>query len=174
MGGPSLPLAPPYALPTHPPTHTHAHAGAGSVIIARGSSAPAANQPSVPQDLQATKGGSYIIGRKHSGEWEPGENIERPLPFDGAAEYVIALPGGRGLLLSYSAMSEQGRAPRPPNKANQDSYTCVAGLGNNPNVVRRQRRRARPRAYGGVPARPPARHHRAPLLAGGAGAVWSV
>ena len=108
--------------------HQYEATGAGSVIISRGND----TRPAIPFDMQATKGGSYVIGRKTSRDWEPGESIDRPATFETAQHYYLRLPDGRALKLSYSAMSEQGRTPRPPNKANQDSYACVVGLGNNP------------------------------------------
>jgi hypothetical protein len=77
----------------HPHTHTPVtRAGGGSVIMARGShsSGPRGDSDGGDDDaLAPTKGGSYVIGRKYAGAWEPGSPIDRPENFTRAAHYYM-------------------------------------------------------------------------------------
>ena len=86
---------------TYTSSHATLRSGGGSVIIARGEAKKQGSDITVPTDLHATKGGSYIIGRKLDGEWEPGELIERPAAFSEAKHTFIQLGNGRTLKLSY-------------------------------------------------------------------------
>lgn len=85
--------------------------------------------------LMASKGGSYIIGRKMADDWEPGAPIERPPTSSQSMHTYLPLPNGQVLRLTYGSASEQGRAPRPPHKPNQDSFVCLERLGNDSSVA---------------------------------------
>ena len=117
--------------------------GGGSMIMAGPS---AASRAGTDDDaLLPTKGGSYIIGRKRVGDWEPGAPIARPDNSMRAAHFYMAAdpsqrsssgPGsGEVLRVSHSVISVQGRSPHPPSKPNQDSHLILHRLGNVDNLV---------------------------------------
>lgn len=87
--------------------------------------------------MVVSKGGSYVIGRKYAGAWEPGTPIERPDNFLSARSAYIPLDEQktRFLKLSYSAYSEQGKSPKPPIKPNQDSFVAIEKLGNDEHLA---------------------------------------
>ena len=97
------------------------------------SSKPARPVGNTSQDvLEATKGGSYIIGRKLDNDWEPGAPILRPENTSRTTHAYVNVPGGTTLRISYGCISEQGRSARPPHKENQDSFISLGAVGNNP------------------------------------------
>ena len=51
--------------------------------------------------LMASKGGSYIIGRKMADDWEPGAPIDRPPTSSQSMHTYLPLPNGQVLRLSY-------------------------------------------------------------------------
>lgn len=118
------------APPRGPPAAAYDAPGAGSIILARRASADDAA-------LQQTKGGSYVIGRKAAGAWEPGSPIRRPENSAATSHFYMPPAPGDGwvLRLSFAAVSLQGRSPHPPNKPNQDSFLALPRLGNAPDVA---------------------------------------
>lgn len=110
--------------------------GAGSIILARGGGELRASDVGGHGDFVPTKGGSYIIGRKNAGDWEPGSPIQRPDNSESASHfYMYADSSGDVVRLTYSAISIQGRSPHPPNKPNQDSFIALPRLGNSDDVA---------------------------------------
>ena len=75
------------------------------MILARGSRVPDGQKAGAASDdsaLQPTKGGSYIIGRKYSGAWEPGSPIDRPDSSVATAHYYMPPDGTGGTVLRVS------------------------------------------------------------------------
>ena len=116
-----------------PPPVLQATGAGGSLIMSVNSPEMSRSKAfAQPDALEATKGGSYIIGRKVDGEWEPGVPIQRPENTATTAYTYINTTGGSVLRISYGCTSEQGRSARPPHKENQDSFLALGALGNNP------------------------------------------
>jgi hypothetical protein len=93
--------------------------------------------PAAADDPVATKGGSYIIGRKYAGEWEPGSAITRPENTVRTQYAYIDVPGvgDQVLRVSFGCVSEQGRSAKPPHKPNQDSFVALPSLGSSSNMA---------------------------------------
>lgn len=119
---------------TSPGAELQATGAGGSLIMAvHGAPKPQARGAPPPGEdaLEATKGGSYVIGRKLDDTWEPGAPILRPENTAQTAFSYTDVPDGTVLRISYGCISEQGRSARPPHKANQDSFLALGGVGGN-------------------------------------------
>lgn len=118
-----------------PDVELQATGAGGSLIMAvQGSNPPTSKTAGAATGgaLEATKGGSYIIGRKLEHDWEPGAPILRPENTAHTAFAYVNVPDGTVLRVSYGCISEQGRSARPPHKANQDSFVALNAVGSNP------------------------------------------
>lgn len=124
--------------PQPPSSHELAPTGGGSIIISKSALEDRSHADGATdgnQSMVVTKGGSYVIGRKYAGAWEPGDSIARP---DNTLETrVVYVPVNETtvLRLAYAAVSEQGRSPRPPHKPNQDSFICMEAPGDDPSLA---------------------------------------
>jgi hypothetical protein len=124
------------SVPVHQAASLQTLSAGGSMIIpssANGAPFDNSSLPEAAEDLVSSKGGSYIIGRKYAGEWEPGEAIARPENTTRTQYTYVDVPGvgDQVLRISYGCVSEQGRNARPPHKPNQDSFLAMPNLGNN-------------------------------------------